>query len=254
MKIKVDNLSHSYDGKAKVLDDITCTFNEGITAIFGPNGSGKSTLLRCLNGSIQPTQGSVDIGSKKISELAVKDVARMVSVVPQDTAVNIPFTVYQMVMLGRYPYSSLFAGFNGDDEPIVWQALEQMGIAELADRQFSSLSGGERQRVVLARAIAQQADVMLFDEPDTHLDISHQLELYDIMEQLKAQGKNVILVSHNIFISPMFIDNAVLLGKGCIVAAGHKEEVLTKDNIAKVFGVDIDINRTGSRSFCCTLL
>lgn len=254
MNVGAENLSFSYEQGQKVLDDISHCFGEGVvTAVFGPNGSGKSTLVRCLNGSLKPNGGHINIGSSQISTLSRKQIATLVSVVPQDTPADIPFTAFEMVMLGRYAHNPLLGGCGEADVKIVQDALKQLSISQLAQRSFNSLSGGERQRVILARAIAQQCPVMLFDEPDTHLDISHQLELYKIMRTLANEGRTVVVVCHNIFIAPMFVDQAVLLSKGKIAAAGKSEKVITREKIAEVFGADIDITRTGSKTFNCSI-
>ncbi len=254
MDITVKGLNFSYNRREAVLKDVSYIFKAGtVTAIFGPNGSGKTTLLRCLNGSLKPDCGEVFIGYDSISPLSKKQIAAKVAVVPQDTPADSPFSVRQTVIFGRFPHGSLLDGYSRDDEMIADAAICQMGISHLSERPFCCLSGGERQRTVLARALAQQCGIMLFDEPGTHLDISHQLELYKLMRKLADDGKTVILVCHDLFIAPMFTDNVVLLKNGKVASSGLRDDVLTQRNLVDVFDAAIDITRPDARSFLCSI-
>jgi iron complex transport system ATP-binding protein len=254
MDIRTEHLSFSYARGPAVLKDVSLEFPRGrVTSIFGPNGCGKSTLLKCLNASLKPCGGNVFIGGEAAGSLTPGQVASRVAVVPQDTPADINFTVREMVMFGRYAHGSILDDYNGEDRRITDAALERLGISSLGARRFCDLSGGERQNVVLARAIAQNCDIMLFDEPDTHLDIAHRLALYKLIGELAAEGKTIIFVCHDIFIAPMFIDNAVLISKGEVAAWGKRDQVLTHRNIAEVFGASINITRPDSHSFSCSI-
>lgn len=236
--LRAENLVFGYDRRQPVLRGISCELRAGeVTAVFGPNGCGKSTFLRCLNGALRPQSGSVRLGDTDLADLSYQAVARRIAVVPQDTPPDVPLTAFQMAMLGRHAHS--VGGWGEEsaaDREIVRAAMAQTGVAELAARPFAQLSGGERQRVVIARALAQQGDVLLMDEPSTHLDIAHQLELYRLARRQAADGKAVLMVCHDLFLAPRYADSALLLAVGTVMASGKVTEVLSSANIQTVFG------------------
>ncbi len=250
MRIRAENLHFAYHAGHPVLKDVSVEVRPGtVTALFGPNGCGKSTLLRCLNGSLRPQAGKVLLEDRDVLTLTPREAARRIAVVPQDTPTDIPFTARQMAMLGRYAHWDAWGQETPDDAGIVQESLARMGIADLAGRLFSELSGGERQRVILARALAQQAQVLLLDEPTSHLDIAHQLELYHLARRLSDEGKTVLMVCHDVFVAPMFADAAVLLADGKVLSAGAPRDVLTERNVARAYGIGARIAWEGTSSF-----
>jgi len=242
MILRAEHITFAYDTAEGVLRDVSLKLQPGVvTGLFGPNGSGKSTLLRCLNGSLKPRSGHVFLDGEAIATMDRRAVARHVAVVPQDTPVDIPLTVRQVVMLGRYAHGSAWDQESPEDVRIVSDCLERLGIADLASRLFSHLSGGERQRAVIARALAQQGSVLLLDEPNTHLDLAHQLEVYRLAKTLAAEGQSVLIICHDLLVSPLMVDTAEVMERGKIVAAGPVREVLNAGLLSQVFGTRASI-------------
>lgn len=254
MNLRVENLNFAYQHGPPVLKEVSLRFDAGrVTGLFGPNGSGKSTLLRCLNGSLHPQGGHVLIGDRAAAKLSPREIARLIAVVSQDTPVALPFTALEVVLLGRYPHGESCRKDSPEDVQLARECLTKLDVAELAERRFDQLSGGERQRVIIARALAQQAPVMLWDEPASHLDINHQLGLYRLAQGLAAEGRVVVMVCHDLLLAPLFVDQAVLLNAGSICATGSIGEVLRSANISKVFGVNVTLNWPTNDSIAATL-
>ena len=246
MNLLAENVSFGYRAEQPVLRDVTLEVRPGIvTALFGPNGCGKSTLLRCLNGALRPQSGRVLLGPRPVGAMTAADIARQVAVVPQDTPDDVPFTVRQMVMLGRYAHWDLSGQESAEDRAIVDACLACVNADDLADRFFSQLSGGERQRVVVARALAQQGSVLLLDEPASHLDIAHQLEFYRLVRQLSADGLAVLMVCHDILLAPMFVDVCVLMRTGSVLSSGKAADVLCPENLLSAYGCKPEIAWVG---------
>ena len=249
MILRADQIGFAYRPGHPVLEDVSVEVQAGkITALFGPNGCGKSTLLRCLNASLRPQKGRVMVDGRDAAGMTPRQLARQVAVVPQDTPVDVPFSASQMVMLGRYARWGLWGQESPEDRRIVVESLARAGVPDLADRPFGELSGGERQRVIIARALAQQGQVLLLDEPTTHLDISHQFDLCKLIRDLAAEGQAVLMVCHDIFLAPMFVDTALLMSSGRIRSGGPVAEVLTRPNLASAYGVETTIAWNGTSS------
>ena len=251
MILQAEHISFAYDAAENVLHDVSLELHPGIvTGLFGPNGSGKSTLLRCLNGSLKPQSGHVFLDGQAVAAMDRRAVARRVAVVPQDTPVDVPLTVHETVMLGRFAHGSTWDQESPEDVRIVGVCLERMGIADLASRPFSHLSGGERQRAVIARALAQQSGVLLLDEPNTHLDLADQLEVYRLARTLAAEGQSVLIICHDLLVSPLMVDKAVVMDRGKIVAIGAVHEVFDARLLAQVFATNASIS-WGDRATVC---
>jgi iron complex transport system ATP-binding protein len=213
-------------------------------AIVGPNGSGKSTLLRVLSGVRAAAAGRVRLAGRDLDAIPRRDVARVVAVVPQETAMHFPFSVIEVVLMGRAPHLGRF-GFPGRrDLAVAREAMERTGVAALATRSLAELSGGERQRVVLARALAQEAEILLLDEPTSHLDIRHQVEIYDLMALLnEEQGLTIISVLHDLNLAALYFPRVAVLSAGRVHRIGEPEAVLTYETIRAVYGTDVYIAR-----------
>jgi iron complex transport system ATP-binding protein len=254
MNLRAENITFGYDPAEPVLRDVTLEVAPGrVTALFGPNGCGKSTLLRCMNGSLRPQSGRVMIGDACVGTMTPREVARHVAVVPQDTPADVPFTAWEMVMLGRYARWDAWGQESPEDYKVVRASLERMNVADLAARPFLHLSGGERQRIVIARALAQQGQVLLLDEPALHLDIAHQLELYRLVRDLAVEGLAILMVCHDILLAPMFVDTVVLMAGGQLIGAGTATEVLTPSGISAAFGTRVHLTWIDGNSVRATL-
>ncbi len=249
MQANALELSYLPDGPP-VLRDFSLTIRPGtFLGIVGPNGSGKSTLLHALARSLRPVRGAVLLGGSDLyAELKARDAAQLVAVMPQETAVSLDFTVREVVRMGRSPHLPRrpFAAETEADEQIVTDALHLVGLTELAERTVPTLSGGERQRVLLARALAQQPDVLLLDEPTSHLDLGHQLETLALAHFLahpknNAQGKAVLAVLHDVNLASAWCDEIVLLSEGRIAASGPPAEALTAETLRRAYGVQVRV-------------
>jgi iron complex transport system ATP-binding protein len=205
--------------------------------IIGPNSSGKTTLLRALAGAVKPQQGQVEIWGTPVGHFSKKSLARLVAAVPQRVPTDIPFTVQEVVLMGRSPH----VGWLGLDRPrdlqLAREAMALTNVAHLAHRPLPQLSGGELQRVIIARAICQQPRLLLLDEPTAALDPAHQVSLMDLMAQLQAEmGLTVVMVSHDLNLAAMYGEQLLLLKEGEAVQAGRPAEVLTYEQLERAYG------------------
>ncbi len=213
-----------------------------ITALVGPNGSGKSTLLRALARLIAPRSGAVYLDGRAIASLPTREVARRLAVLPQGPETPEELTVGELVEQGRYPHAGPLRMLREQDHAAITEALAQSNLLELRHRRLDSLSGGERQRAWIALALAQATPVLLLDEPTTFLDVSHQLEVLTLIQQLnRSQGKTIILVLHDLNQAARFAGRMIVLHQGRIVADGSPRDVLTTDLLAQVFQVQAHI-------------
>jgi iron complex transport system ATP-binding protein len=235
--VLVKHLQVSY-GRQPVLRDLSFEVPAGaFFIIIGPNSSGKTTLLRALAGAVKPQQGQVEIWGTPVGHFSKKALARLVAVAPQRVATDIPFTVQEVVLMGRSPH----LGWLGLEQPRdLEQAREAMAftnVAHLAGRPLPQLSGGELQRVIIARAICQQPRLLLLDEPTAALDPAHQVNLMDLMAQLQQDlGLTVVMVSHDLNLAAMYGEQLLLLKEGAIVQTGRPAEVLTYEQLERAYG------------------
>ncbi|MFF0410500.1 ABC transporter ATP-binding protein [Kitasatospora sp. NPDC004745] len=234
MRITIEQVTVALGGR-DVLSDVGLIAAEGeIAGLVGPNGSGKSTLLRTVYRHLRPRAGRVLLASRDVRSLAPAEAARHVAALPQERGSDFEFSVREVVAMGRTPYKRAFAGDDERDRAAVAEALEQVGLGAYADRRFAQLSGGERQRVLLARAFAQQPDVLVLDEPTNHLDVRHQVELLAV---LRAQRRTTLISLHDLNAAASLCDRLHVLHRGALVASGTPREVLTPELLAEVFGV-----------------
>ncbi len=245
MKLGVSNLSYSFGGR-KVLRDVTFDVGEGeFLGLMGPNGSGKTTLLRCMTRYLPAAARAILVDMKPLHTLSDRELASTFAVVPQNSSTDFPFTVRDIVTMGRIPHvRSRLASTSREDMQIVESSMEVTGCAVFADRPFSKLSGGERQRVVIARALAQAPKALLLDEPTVYLDISGQLEMMDLVSRLnREQALTVIAVLHDINLAARYCDRIALLNQGSLEAIGTPDEVINSETILNVYGVDVAIRK-----------
>ncbi len=213
-----------------------------MVGLIGPNGSGKTTLIKLASGILKPKQGEVKLDGSSLSELSRKSIAQSVAVVPQQFHIPFAFTAAEVVMLGRTPFLRALAAESRVDRDIVTSALESVGIAELGRRLFGELSGGEQQKVILAMALAQQPKLLLLDEPTTHLDIAHQVEILELVRSLNVQGGLTVMAAmHDLNLAALYFDRLVLFKEGRVAADGSPGQVLTEARIEEVFSASVRV-------------
>lgn len=246
MRLEVRNLSFSY-GDKKVLREVTFDVEPGeFMGLMGPNGSGKTTLLRCIMNYLGPSSAdAIKIDGYAIQSLPPERLARTFAVVPQSSSTDFTFSAYDIVMMGRLPHRrNRFAGASKEDAEAVRSAMERTGTWEMASRPFFALSGGERQRVIIARAVAQDPEALLLDEPTVYLDISGQLEVMDLIKSLnREEGITVISVLHDVNMAARYCDRIALLSNGWLEALGPPSEILSPEIIQSVYGVEVAVRR-----------
>ena len=222
-----------------VITDLSLTVPPGrITAIVGPNACGKSTLLRSMSRLLAPRTGSVLLDGKAVHRMPARALARTLGLLPQSPVAPEGITVADVVGRGRHPHQGLFSRWSHADDVAVAEALEATDTVELADRPVDELSGGQRQRAWIAMALAQQTDVLLLDEPTTFLDVSHQVEVLDLLTDLnRSRGTTIIMVLHDLNLAARYADHLIALVDGRVHAAGDPAAVLTEDTVRIVFGL-----------------
>ncbi|CAN5186338.1 ABC transporter ATP-binding protein [soil metagenome] len=237
--LDVDQVTLGYGDRA-VVTDLSLSVPTGrITVIVGANASGKSTLLRAMARLLSPTSGQVLLDGKAIHRLPTKQVARTLGLLPQSPIAPEGIVVADLVARGRHPHHSAFSRWSRADDAVVATALESTSSSELADRSVDELSGGQRQRVWIAMALAQETDILLLDEPTTFLDVSHQVEVLDLLTDLNAErGTTIVMVLHDLNLAARYADHLIAVAGGSLCAAGAPDEVLNSDLVRQVFGMD----------------
>ncbi len=240
-ELVVTGASVSLDG-TPVLHHVDLTVAAGTwTTVVGPNGSGKSTLLRAVLGLV-PTSGRVLVGGAPTTGLSRRDRAQRLALVPQRPVLPEAVTVAEYVALGRTPHHGVLAGPGPGDHRVVAQALARLDLGDLAGRRLGTLSGGEAQRAVVARALAQQAGLLLLDEPTAALDLGHAQQVLELVDRLRVQdGLTVLATLHDLSLAGQYADRLVALAHGRVVAAGPPREVLTPELLAEHYGARADV-------------
>lgn len=234
--IEVDDLAFYIGGKP-ILDGVSFEVEAGdYVSVIGPNGAGKSTLLKCLVRIHTGWSGSVRIKCRPMGRYTRRQLARLVSYVPQTMELIQPFTVREFVLMGRYPYLSPFSSTNRDDEDAVDSALDMIGMEGFAGRNMSTLSGGERQKVLIAGAMAQGAEIVLLDEPTTFLDPRHQHEIINILRRINTErGTTVVSVTHDVNNAALFSRGIIALKNGAVVFNGPPERIMNNDTLMDIY-------------------
>jgi iron complex transport system ATP-binding protein len=212
-----------------------------ILTLAGPNGAGKTTLFRVASRVLSANRGEIEIGGRPIDSLSRRALARELAVVPQDVAIAFPFRVLEVVLMGRAPHLGVLGFETRADIALAQEAMERVGIAELADRNILELSGGERQLVAMARALAQDPRVLLLDEPTAHLDLRHRVALFGLLREFVGEGRSALVVSHDLTLAGRQSDGVALLVAGRIHATGRPSDVLTPKNLQAAFGIEADV-------------
>jgi len=242
MQLSAENLSAGY-GNKKILNDLSLTLPAGkITALIGPNGCGKSTLLKCFSRLLTPSSGTVRLDNHDLSALHSRELARKLALLPQQHIAPEGISVRELVGYGRSPWLNLWGRLGEQDKAAVEKAMRETDIAELAEKRVSELSGGQRQRAFMAMVLAQDTPLLLLDEPTTWLDISHQVELMELMRRQNQQGKTLVAVLHDLNQASRYCDHLVLMSQGSIVAQGAPEAIMTPALLARVFHIEAQIH------------
>jgi iron complex transport system ATP-binding protein len=207
-----------------------------IVGIIGPNGSGKSTLLKIMDGLLEIDKGEILLLNRPLSDYKRGDIARRIAMVPQESTFRFPFSAFEVVLMGRFPHLGLFPFEGKEDQEVAYRSMEFTGTVDLAGRSIHELSGGEKQRVLIARALAQMAQIILLDEPTSFLDIRHKVEIFELISTLtRTQGLSVIIVSHDINLAAQYSRRVLLLNKGSVYRIGEPASVITADSISTVY-------------------
>lgn len=240
--LQTEHLSLGYDATT-IIEQLSLTIPSGkITALVGPNGCGKSTLLRGLARLLQPKHGAVYLDGQAIQRTSTRDLAKQLGILPQNPQAPEGLNVRDLVAQGRYPHQRWFQQWSAADEHALADALQITGMTHLADRAVDALSGGQRQRAWIAMTLAQDTPVVLLDEPTTFLDLAHQIEVLQVLEQLnRVQGRTVIMVVHDLNHAARHADHVVAMRAGAVVAAGSPRQIITPQLLRDVFGVEAEV-------------
>ena len=238
--LEIENLTYKIDDSL-ISDGINIKFEENtFTGIIGPNGSGKSTLLKQIYRVLKPTKGKIFFDGIDIEDISSKKMARQMAVLPQENQSDFDYTVREIILMGRFPYHSFFMGDHDFDVDInlMKKSLDIVGLREQENQYFKTLSGGEKQRVLLARALVQEAELLILDEVTNHLDIGYQ---YKVLEILKDLNMTIISAIHDLNLAMKFCDQVVIIDKGRIIVTGNPKDIITRENLKEIFKIDAQI-------------
>ena len=248
MKLKVRDVEFGYTS-VPILKDVCIELaGSEVLGVVGPNGAGKSTLIRCIDRILKPQRGSILLDGRDINEMRLMELAKRMGYVPQSTSQIFPATVFDTVLMGRRPHLGWRS--SEKDEEKVLDVLQMLNIENLAMRDINELSGGQQQKVFIARALVQEPDVLLLDEPTSNLDIRHQLEVMEIITSIVREKKiSAIMAIHDLNLASRYADRVVMLNGGTIIDAGNPSSVLTPKNIKQVYGVEAVVRNESERPF-----
>lgn len=240
--IETQALSIGY-GESLIIDDLNLTIPKGQISVFiGGNGCGKSTLLRSVARLLKPTSGSVIIEGKQVTSIHTKELAKKMAVLPQSPIAPEGLTVYQLVKQGRYPHQSIFKQWSADDENKVNHALEATRLTAYKDKAVDQLSGGQRQRAWIAMTLAQDTDIILLDEPTTYLDMTHQIEILDLLFELnEKENRTIVMVLHDLNLACRYAHHIISIKNGKVFAEGKPEDVINAEMVRAVFNMECQV-------------
>ena len=240
--MKLENISFAYETLPVLKDISLSTREQDFIGLIGPNGSGKSTLLKIMGAILKPDSGSIQFKESSLPKINKKLFAQSVSWIPQDHPMVFPFKVAEIVLMGRHPYLSPLSFESEEDFEISQRAMETTMTSQFADRYFNEISGGEKQRVMIASALAQDPEMMLLDEPTAALDLKYQIQILSILKNLNARHKmTLVMAMHDLNLASSFCNRLILLDEGQIVRDGTPEQVLKKDILEQVYGIEVDL-------------
>jgi len=242
--IQADNLQFGYMLNEPLLTDLSLNVQQGdFLGLIGPNGSGKTTILKLLSGFLRPASGKVFLKGQEILSLNSRERARILAVVPQFVITPMPYTVRQIVEMGRTARLALFAPLCCADHELVEQSLTDMDLQSLQNHRFNELSGGERQRTIIAAALAQEPELLLLDEPTAALDLGHKIKLMRILKKLQERDIAIMVISHDIELMARYCDRLTLLCEGKVLASGTASEVIQPHYIKQAYDCDVEISK-----------
>ncbi|MBT3320626.1 MAG: ABC transporter ATP-binding protein [Clostridia bacterium] len=237
----VKNLSFAYDNK-DVLSSVSLEICSGFVSIIGPNGSGKTTLLKLMTGFLDAKADTIEMNGKALSKISIRERAKIFTVINQLQRFTFPFSCMEMVSLGRYPYKRNINALSALDYEVIIECMKDTEVLQFKDKLITDISGGEQQRVVLACALAQKTQVLFLDEAFSALDISHKARIVRLLkEKVDKEGLTVIAIMHDLNIAYRYSDKVCILDEGKVAAFDEPQKAMTKQTIAKVFDVDIDL-------------
>ncbi len=239
--LRMNNLKFSYSTE-QVLKGVNLKLKKGIGCLLGPNGAGKSTLLKCITGILKPQAGEIELDAKDILSLHFRERARWVSYAPQEFSVNFPYTVFEVVLMGRNPHAGIISGPKEEDKRKTTEALQALGISHLKGVPFTSLSGGQRRLVLIARALAQDGALLVFDEPTSFLDFKNQITVLSVIGEISERtGKIVLLSLHDPNLALLFCDEVFLMKEGKILKCGKSDEVINEENMHTLYMLKVNV-------------
>lgn len=248
---EVKNISFDYDGE-EIFSDISFSIGKGdVLCILGPNGTGKTTLIKCLNGLHDIKSGEIFINGENMKKLSFKQISKHIGYIPQSHVPSFPFKVFDVVLMGRAPYLNLTDSPKNEDIEIAMDALETLGIEDLKDKEYTNLSGGERQLVFLGRVLCQKPDILILDEPTSHLDFGNQIKLLEIIDNLANTGLSIIMSSHfpdHAFLSSTKV--AIMKDKK-FIDFGSPDDVVTEENLKKAYSIDVKLIELDNKRKVC---
>ena len=242
--IELTSVGLALDGRAILKNVSLQVFPGEVLALVGPNGAGKSSLLSVMSGDVPATTGRASLQGRDVSKYRVDEAARQRAVLMQSNEVSFPFTVWEIVEMGRAPWARTTS--LADDNKAIAEALEKADVRHLVERRFNQLSGGERARVSLARVLAQRTPAVLLDEPTAALDLKHQESVMKTVREIAGQGRAVVVVVHDLSVAAGYADRVAMVVEGKIAAVGSPREVITAKRVSEVYGVAVDIETVGS--------
>jgi iron complex transport system ATP-binding protein len=241
-KLVVKNAFVGY-GREQIVKDVDLIVPERqISVLIGANACGKSTLLKAMSRLLKPSAGEIRLNDKRLDRIPTKQLAKRLGLLPQSPIAPEGIAVSDLVSRGRFPHRNFFGGFTKEDGAAVFEAMEMMGIMDIANRPVDELSGGQRQKVWIAMALAQQTEILLLDEPTTFLDVAHQIEILDILTELnRTRGTTIVMILHEINLAARYANKLFAMKDGKLVASGRPKDIFTKEMILDVFGFDSKI-------------
>ena len=247
----VKNISFSYNDE-EIFSDISFSIQKGdVLCILGSNGTGKTTLIKCLNGLHDINSGEILINGENIKKLSFKQISKHIGYIPQAHVPSFPFNVFDVVLMGRAPYLNLTDSPKDEDKKIALDALKTLGIEDLKDKEYTNLSGGERQLVFLARVLCQKPDILILDEPTSHLDFGNQIKLLEIIDNLAKSGLSIIMSSH--FPDHAFLSSTkvAIMKDRKFIDFGTPESVVTEENLRKAYSIDVKLIELDNKRKVC---
>lgn len=250
ISLMVEGLESGYNGTTVISGVKLSVYRGEIVSILGPNGAGKTTLLRCIEGTLSPFSGNIYIEGKELHNISDRERGKIIASVPQIHRPIFPFTTLEVVIMGRNPYLTGYGTPSKRDYEIAEKVLQEVGIYELKARYYTELSGGELQLTLIARALAQEPKVILFDEPTAHLDFKNQLKVLSIVRRIALEKDiSILMVMHDPNLAMLYSDRVFLMEKGKIIDSGRPSEVITPQSMKRLYDFDVEIVNSNGRCF-----